>query len=191
MTTVAALSLNGVIAVCADGRETYDNDISEERRAKIWELPGGGLIALAGDSRTRNLFDLKVLPKIDDRSTAHDIAGAFKEAMDAEGYGKSDDIGSRCYGFGGIVVIGSVIWQISNDLHTDTVRERWPQALGSGERFAIGAMEAMLALGVPGTADEIVRLAVWAAMRRDSGSGGSVMLALRGAIVDGPRWLDV
>lgn len=189
MTTIAAISLDGVVAVCADGRELCGSTITEERSRKMWELPGGGLVALAGASRTGNLFELQVLPNLDDRSTAHDIAAAFKKAMDDDGYGRDQDVGSRGYGFDGLAVIGGELWVISSDLHTDPVRDRWPLALGSGYRFAVGAMEAALNTGLPVTAEDFVKLAVAVACRRDSCSGGAMMLALRGAVVDGPRWL--
>lgn len=67
-------------------------------------------------------------------------------------------------------------------------REGFPQALGSGSELAIGAMEALMSGGSPVVlpAQEIVVRAVRIAMKRDAGTGGKIMLALRGAENFGP-----
>lgn len=81
------------------------------------------------------------------------------------------------------------------ELEVLPVREGFPQALGSGSELAIGAMAA--AAFVHGLMAEdgldarrLVELAVRVAMKRDAGTGGKMMLALRGADYSGPEWIE-
>lgn len=196
MTTIAAATFAGVHAIAADGRAVAGSLVVTEDAVKLFALGAGAVVrgvvvrgvvvAASGDLRTLNL--VSKLPAAHESSPAC-LAAQLKELFDAQGYapqaGDEQAGTAPCWTQEFFRMDDSGISWIGQDLSVSPVREGFPQALGSGTELAIGAMEALTDLDM--SARQVVVAALRSSMKRDAGTGGKIMLALRGTENFGPE----
>lgn len=176
MTTVAAIARLGTVHMAAESMTTIYNRPAIDVVAKIFRIPvkGGGMALLgvagrscAGGSLPRRLI-AQQLPAFDGGPNlwAQDVAEAVTFA--ATGLMLVDE-GSLDCSF--ILGFDGAVWTLTDHFavpHADGVA-----AIGSGEGPAIGAIDALLAVGMP--AASVVTRAVEIAINRDLHSGGNVL----------------
>jgi ATP-dependent protease HslVU (ClpYQ) peptidase subunit len=196
MTTIAAASVDGVHALAADGRGMCGYEIQGGSRPKLVPY-GKAVIGCAGSGEAVEIVES--LPREDPGHLLHTpgdvlaFAAAVKQRMKASGWEVTkEERSAPDYGASFLYLSGAGIWRVYGRLSTAKMDADHPLAIGNGMEYAIGAMEAMTSAGVSPVvlpAQEIVALAVRVAMKRDAGTGGKIMLALRGGETFGPEWV--
>jgi len=186
MTTVAAASVGGVHALAADGMTCDGPDVIALRNTKLHGY-GSAVIAGAGNLSTSN-----ILAKLDhggEKSVSEVVEFLRREYRRADWKSVDGEVGAPIYGQEQLIVTDEGIWKIGVDLSILEVETTLPVAIGAGADYAIGAMESMRWTFETLTARDLVLHAVHVAMKRDNATGGSIMLALRGAETFGPEWV--
>lgn len=192
MTTIAACTINGVHAMAADGRCMGGDLVSADRAQKFLAHPYDVVTAHAGSLRT---IDIVRLAGPDyDLSTADSFARFLAQVFKEHGYERDEAAGAGppSYRQEHLHLSPAGIFEIGQELAVVPVTEGWTTAIGSGADFAIGAMDLCLRSREVGPVSSraVVTQAVSVAMKRDAGTGGSIMVALRGAETFGPEWID-
>lgn len=192
MTTIAAATMNGVHALAADGQSMAGSEILTARLTKLIKV-GDALVGAAGNGQTLDL--LKALDSSSGESVEA-FAQSIRKAMNAAEYKKDDsDNGAPNYHQSFLYLSDRGVWEVFSSLGSQIVETDFPTGIGSGCEYAVGAMESMskcyaeFYVGDPmrrPSARDLVLHAVEVAMKRDAGTGGKIMLALRGAETFGP-----
>jgi len=188
VTTIAAASVNGVHALAADGMTRAGSDLIALRSRKIHQC-GDAVAAGSGDVSCCN-----ILASIE-ASEIKDFVESLRRAYGQGGWRSAEgEIGAPVYGPNQLFVNAEGVWKIGVDLSFLRIEEGLPAAIGAGMDYAIGAIESMSVLtkdftGAVAPARDLVVHAIKIAIKRDAGTGGGIMLALRGAENFGPDWI--
>ncbi len=185
MTTIAAVSIDGVHAIAADGLLTSGDLIASLKYIKVFDY--GVVIAVAGNARISDLISFAGPNAF---KSPFEFVAFLELTYQSHYYEReSSSTGPPNYLQEYFYLTNHGIVEIGQDLAVLPVGEGIPAAIGSGADFAIGAMESMIMVR-DFSARDLVLYAVQVAIKRENNTGGSIMLALRGTESFGPEWID-
>lgn len=184
MTTVAAAFKDGVYALASDGMISCGSEIQSNRQAKLIKH-GEAVIGWSGAVEAREIVEA-MTPKSNAKDFAHSVLLLMKEG-DWEVI--KEEGNAPCYGGSFLYLSTEGVWRVYGRMSVCKMDDDHPLAIGNGCEYAIGAMESLLSIQSDVTTAAIVVHGIRIAMKRDAGTGGSIMLALRGVITWGPEWL--
>jgi len=180
MTTIAAIEGNGWAVIGSDSQSSGEDGFSIDIPAGKIFKNGEAIIAGAGAVRGINLLEHAwVCPpiKIDnlDKYVTSILIPSIRKCFDAADYEYKKDEGSVLQDNIFIICVRGCIYRIDEDYGWERTNDNIYVA-GSGERFALGALEALKA-GQSDTvakAKNCIRIAIKAASKYDVFTGGEI-----------------
>lgn len=175
MTTIAAANLYGRYAIASDSRATNHGSIVTDHAEKIRRISSGSgdraYFAAAGDARLVNLVDKCSFA--DEPSVAL-FVNQLQNWFTAEQWKCEETHGAPGWGFSGVYMDHTGVWSIDGTFHFRRLGHCEVCAFGSGQDFALGAMDWERQISPSTDAQQLVEIGVRAGIRRDSESGGEV-----------------
>jgi ATP-dependent protease HslVU (ClpYQ) peptidase subunit len=173
MTTICALREPGRgVWIASDSMAT--NNETKILGVEKWIVREPWAIGFAGDARTGHLAAHNADAILDNPTSAWQVSNRIREVLRADGYSHDgSDYGAQNYGQSMIIAHYSGVWRVDCCFSATALQDGQFWADGSGRRYALGAAHALMATaGV--AAETVIRSAVAAAIKYDSGSGGEI-----------------
>lgn len=192
MTAIAAIKLNGRIAMAADGGLFHGYEITSRSARKIGHW-GSLAIAASGDARTLSVIASDATDWAKEDLTPEKIWQQIRERLTRDGYAwtPADERGAASCGQHFLMIHGKSLYHICGTGHIAEMQEGEPVSIGCAGEPSNGAMDALSKFPDWPAAAIVVR-AVEIAKQRSAYAAGGTLLIERGVgeASFAEQWID-